>query len=149
MENLLTATAEIVALAFVLIVVTDFAAGLIRLWKSAYKEPQRPAPAPQETLVTVTQPEPQPVQLPVLEDPWLSVNVSPCTDDCCHLTEWGIVSRPQLLLPPGLEVAQQPELASMPATALRKLCSQRGIKWRNKSGGKHLSKAEMIIALTA
>lgn len=167
MPNFLTFLSEFVVLAFGLIVVTDFVTGLAHLWKSVHKEPQLPAPAP--------------VQLPVIEDPWLSVDVSSsgtlvvtplreiaqrekvvCTDRESHTTEFA--PRP-LLLPPAksksislpksvIKKAEAPDtipagLAEMTAVHLRKLCATRNIKWRNAhGGGKHLSKTEMIRALT-
>jgi hypothetical protein len=41
------------------------------------------------------------------------------------------------------------DLAGLPSTQLRKLCSERGIKWRNAYGGKHLTKMDMIAALSS
>jgi hypothetical protein len=41
------------------------------------------------------------------------------------------------------------DYASMTSAQLRKVCSQRGITWRNAHGkGRHFSKGEMIAALT-
>lgn len=40
-------------------------------------------------------------------------------------------------------------LAQTTVVQLRKLCSERNIKWRNARGSKHLNKAEMIHALTS
>ena len=61
------------------------------------------------------------------------------------------VSKPNYYSPPGLEVANQPELdlAAMPNTELRKRCQSAGIKWRNAHGKNlHLSKLEMLTALS-
>lgn len=60
--------------------------------------------------------------------------------------------KPLLLLPPAnpvQEVTDPPELAGLNVIALRKLCTQQGVKWRNAHGkNKHLKKAEMIAALS-
>lgn len=37
--------------------------------------------------------------------------------------------------------------ASLPSVELRRLCTDRGIRWRGVKAGKHLSKLEMISAL--
>lgn len=45
---------------------------------------------------------------------------------------------------------QTPNWAQMGAPELRKVCQRAGIKWRNAHGkGKHLSKREMVNALTS
>ena len=133
----LTATIDFVVLAFV-VVVFDFCSGLSHLWKSV-------VPALQEKpLETPQQLELQP-DLVVVEDPWL-LDVAPCIERSCH----PVTNAPMpLLLPPAQLITESLDLTSMPAVALRKLCTQRGIKWRHVHGTKHLSKVEMIIMLTA
>lgn len=42
-----------------------------------------------------------------------------------------------------------PALTQMSAKQLRSLCSKHQIKWRNARGSKHLTKKEMIVALSA
>ncbi len=86
------------------------------------------------------------IPLEVVADPW-SVEVELTTKPCCCHT--AIATPPQLLLPPGLfGNADQPDLAMMPNTELRRLCQSAGIKWRNAHGtNKHLSKNQMITAL--
>ena len=63
---------------------------------------------------------------------------------CCH----SAIAPPQLLLAAGVEKTDQPVLATLPSTQLRRMCSEKGIKWRNQHGTKHLSKSAMIAALT-
>ena len=86
------------------------------------------------------------IPLEAVADPWSAeeepnLSQHPC---CCHT-----VIAPQLLLPPGLfGNADQPDLATLPNTELRKRCQSAGIKWRNAHGtNKHLSKNQMITAL--
>lgn len=53
------------------------------------------------------------------------------------------------LVAPKVEVKAEPNYKSMSAVALRQLCSDCGVVWRNAHGrNKHLSKAEMISALS-
>ncbi len=86
------------------------------------------------------------IPLEVVADPW-SVEVELTTKPCCCHTA-AIATPLQLLLPPALEVVEQPDLATLPSSQLRKLCSERGIKWRGVHGGKHLSKPDMVAALS-
>lgn len=89
--------------------------------------------------------KPLAIQTPMIEDPWSAAFEAIPQLCCCHTA---IASPPQLLLSPAIEVADQPNLAAMPNTDLRKLCQSAGIKWRNAYGtNKHLSKPEMITAL--
>ena len=39
------------------------------------------------------------------------------------------------------------DFSTLPTTKLRQLCSDRGIRWRCVRGSKHLTKAEMVLAL--
>ncbi len=83
------------------------------------------------------------IPLEVVADPW-SVEVELTTKSCCCHTAIA-TPLPQLLLAPALEVANQPDLATLPNTELRKRCQSAGIKWRNAHGtNKHLSKNQMI-----
>lgn len=100
-----------------------------------------------ETEASLKSLQPQTFEMPVVEDPWLTV-IAPCNTACCYLSTTPPTQKPLLLLPPVLEIPNQPDLAAMPSTELRRLCSERGIKWRNAHQSKHLTKPEMLTALT-
>lgn len=111
----------------------------------------------------------------LVEDFWLAEpRLTATANQKSHVA---IAPTPLLLLPPARLIADQSATAALAnskatktkqakalantpgkfpaafgqltATQLRKLCSDRNIKWRNVRGSKHLSKAEMIIALAA
>jgi len=75
------------------------------------------------------------------------------------IEEYGINNRelitlPETQLPTVLEMkpeplkAQDADLTSLKIEELRKLCKEKGIKWRNARGtGKHLTKGEMLTIL--
>ncbi len=48
-----------------------------------------------------------------------------------------------------LSVEEDPRLADVSSVELRKECAAHGVRWRNASQGKHLTKAEMIERLAA
>ena len=54
-----------------------------------------------------------------------------------------------LTIPTESSTEAPADLASLKTPQLRKLCSQRGITWRNAHGKKHLRNAEMIEMLQA
>ncbi len=69
--------------------------------------------------------------------------------DSNHQSEQAIASFSDVIVP----FARKPKafvLELMNSQELRKLCSDRGIRWRNAHGkGKHLSKGQMIRALSS
>ena len=62
---------------------------------------------------------------------------------CCH----SAIAAPQLLLLAGIGGTDQPDLAGLSSTELRRMCQSAGVKWRCVSGSRHLSKNQMIVAL--
>ncbi len=150
-QNLLTATAELIAIAGI----TGIAAHA--LWK------QHATPAPQvepDTEVDTTLESPDIPQ--ALADIWDS-GVS--TSAPRYWVRQSQSIKPALMLMPAKEEikavtptrrpaikkSQQPleiNLNSLSAATLRKLCTKHGINWRNARGqGKHLTKAAMIFQL--
>lgn len=122
--------------------------------KEWYRQKQLTAKAQLKTteIRVIAQPvivEPSPVEV---EDPWLLEVVAPIkVKQPCHAT----ATMPLLLSPttPCPKKDKSPDtipeaIAQMTVVQLRKLCSDRDIKWRNARGGnKHLTKAQMIKAL--
>ncbi len=130
MDFLLSTSIDFVVVGFTLVVVLDFVTGLRQLWADSQ---------PKEVYQSeMAKPYPQ------VED---GVNASACQTETL-LKPLQPEELPTEIATPTLEVALQPELAAMPNTSLRKLCSQRGIKWRNAYGtNKHLTKPQMIDIL--
>lgn len=128
-----------------------------------------------ELAETVEEPKPLHIEPELVADFWLVEPRSIATAN--QESHVAIAPAPLLLLPPARLISEQSAtvaLASskatktkqakalanapgnvpaafghMSATQLRKLCSDQNIKWRNVRGSKHLSKAEMTIALAA
>jgi hypothetical protein len=145
------------------------------LWQQTSTSTLPKQPMQPQLAETVEEPKLQLHIKPDLEDFWLAEPRSIATDN--QESHVAIAPTPLLLLPPARLISEQSAtvalanskatktkrakaLANTPgnvpaafghmsATQLRKLCSDRNIKWRNVRGSKHLSKAEMIIALAA
>lgn len=124
--NILAAS---VVLVFAIVAVIDFTIGLVHLWKSV---------APNLQI------EKQPIADSLMVENCADV---PKTKKC--LDTW--VKQDQLICstPLVLEVVDRPDLAHLTAVQLRRLCAAQGVKWRNVSQGKHLTKSEMIERLAA
>lgn len=91
---------------------------------------------------------------PTESDPWTTIVSIPVAE------RESVIHRPepptQLLLPPAQPVpfadvrsANPTDYSKFSSADLRKLCSDRKIKWRNtRSSGKHMTKTEMVAALS-
>lgn len=82
-----------------------------------------------------------------IANPLLVPPVAPETTSPFELTGQSNSNQPDLTNGGDLS---NPDLTKVTAEQLRKLCSAKGISWRNARGsGRHLRKQEMITALTA
>ena len=150
---------------FALVMIYDFATGLHRLWFEAVvlttsKGINNTAtPDDQKGVQRMHTPEAKDsgssmtlgcetvtLTRPAIEDVWLlSLEpLKPTEEPCCC----SAIARSQLLLPAGIGGTDQPDIATHTSTQLRRMCSEKGIPWRNQHGTKHLSKGEMISALS-
>ena len=157
---------------FALTMAFDFAAGLHKLWLKTEAKGIKPSDTPGDqkevhTLHTLdTKPryapsipdakdsvlaatlgnEPEPFTTLVSEDFWM-LPLEPLEKEltcCCHTA-----IATQLLLSPALDAQRHPpNLATLNTTQLRSTCQSAGIRWRNADGTKHLSKGEMLLALS-
>jgi len=85
--------------------------------------------------------QPQTFEMPVVEDPWGAVHHA-----IPLVVIWVLppTNQKPLLLPHS----QATRSCRNAQHRTRKLCSERGIKWRNAHQNKHLTKPEMLAALT-
>ncbi len=173
MDTLFTSLIYSITIAFCLIMTYDFINGLDKLQpidnvigyievRFIPAQPVQYTPLPERYLRELVESIEPPVIFPpmgdilvepVEPDPWALKLVMPAT-----LLVYTLEAPVQLLLPPALEVvpaqiadrtsAIPTDYSKLTSAELRKVCSDRQIKWRNTRGsGKHMTKAEMVAAL--
>lgn len=174
MQDLLTAFLIFITLTFTTFAVFDFVVGLkhflnnkstnecvlgeeLQLQEVVFTPtPQlKPAPVKKSALEHCSISQAQLVESTLMPDPWLiTTDVATQTCCCCATNTTETTPMPLLLIASVLEVTKQPELANQPdptqmnAEQLRKLCNNKGVKWRNANGrGRHFKKEEMLRAL--
>lgn len=136
MQDLLTVLIQAVAIASIAIFALDLYACLLDGWEHAALTPQlMPMSEPELTAPRLAAPAPiATTSAPTLQ-PSIDTRLSKVKPQ-----EWAIVQ---------VEAAPA-ALVEMTAMRLRKLCTERNIKWRNAHGkGLHLTKNEMLARLTA
>ncbi len=141
MQALLTNCALFLVIGYAALMIADFIYGLVRI-----AAPPQAAAAQTEPEEIATQPT-----LPQLPDPWeLPLDETIAAPQLP--TGWALPTL--LLLPPATvqEVTRaiETDYGAMNRDQLRKACQRCGVKWRDAKGkNAHLTKAEMITALTA
>lgn len=133
-QTLLLFVIDALAVLFALIVTVDFVVGLRALWL----EPLSHVSVPPATETTAVKPEPSDCHVGAIAP---TEQVEP------HIAVPDLAVLPEVLL---VTKQSEPDYSSLTPEALRKLCQQRGITWRNAHGRhQHLKKAEMVEALIA
>ena len=149
MDYAITNLINVCFVGFALVMAFDFANGIRKLWIKAG------APKPDQkgmhTLHTLgDQKEVKKFNTlditPESIDLWMAP-LEPLEEElpcCCHTA----IATTPLLLAAGIGGTEQPDFATLQSTQLRRMCSEKGIRWRNQHGTKHLSKSEMLLALS-
>ncbi|MBE9018606.1 hypothetical protein C7Y66_14545 [Chroococcidiopsis sp. CCALA 051] len=137
MQDLLTVLIQTVAIASIAIFALDLYACLFDCWEHAALTPQlMPMSEPELTAPKGAVPAPIATTPVATLQPVMDTKSSKAKSK----KEW---ARSQVEAAPAV-------LAEMTAMRLRKLCTERNIKWRNAHGkGLHLTKNEMLARLTA
>jgi hypothetical protein len=142
MESLLTATIVAITILFTVSAIADFAAGLVRLWRNAGAKTQPPIEAKSAIEQPAIANQVQPAS--ALPDLWML----PVEEIAIALPSKQSSVKPQLLLAPAPEVADQPEnvidYSSWTIRSLKKEAQRRKL-------GKYssLTKSQLIERLAA
>lgn len=137
MQDLLTVLIQTVAIAAIAIFALDLYGCLFDCWEHAALTPQ-PMLMPEPGLTAPGGAAPVPIA--TTPDPTLQPVMDTKPSKAKPKKEWAIAQ---------VEAAPS-ALIEMTAMRLRKLCTERGVQWRNARGkGRHLTKQEMIDRLTA
>lgn len=137
LQDLLTVLIQVIGIAAIAIFGLDFYARLFECWEQAGVEAQSmPMSEPELTVPRLAAPTP----IATTPAPTLQLVADTRPSKAKLKKEWAIAQ---------VEAAPA-ALVEMTTVRLRKLCTERNIKWRNAHGkGLHLTKNEMIVRLTA
>ena len=144
MNYAITTLINVSIVGFALVMIFDFATGLYRLWVSvAVTETKGSSNG--DTPDQKAPHAPQTLEIPRAIDLWMQPIALLEEEEtcCCH----SAIAPAPLLLAAGVGGTDQPDIATLGSSELRKLCQGAGIRWRNAHGTRHLSKGEMILAL--